>query len=186
LVKVRTDNKAFKVVSSVLEYKNPFMHVYREEVIRPTGIQKPYWVLDRGGDFSIIIPIFPDDTTILVGQYRVPTRTYLWEFSMGMVEGATPLKTAKQELCEETGYRAKKWQKIGKFYLAPGFSGQKSHVFIATELSEGESQPEEDEFIDVKRVSLTAVKKMIRVGKIIDGPTIIAFHLLEQQKMISL
>lgn len=173
----------FRKISEKLEYKNPFMQVYREEVIRPNGTKRPYWVLDRGGDFSVIIPLFPDNTTTLVGQYRVPTGKFLWEFPMGMVKDATPLKTAKQELREETGLRAKKWKKIGFFYLAPGFSGQRSHIFIASDLTQGKSEPEDDEYITTKRVSLGKVKEMIRKGSIVDGPTIIAFHMYQENNL---
>lgn len=176
----------YQVVSSKVEYKNPFMIVHRQEVIRPDGKTKPYWVLDRGGDFSVIIPLFPDNTTMLVGQYRVPTEKYLWEFPMGMVKGATPLGTAKQELREETGLRAKQWIKIGYFYLAPGFSGQKSHVYVAEDITEGESEPEDDEYITPKRLSLKKVAEMIRKGDITDGPTIIAFHFFEQKGFVKL
>jgi ADP-ribose pyrophosphatase len=170
----------FQKVSEKLEYENPFMQVYRQEVIRPDGVKKPYWVLDRRGDFSIIIPIFPDNTTMLVGQYRVPTGRYLWEFPMGMVHGATPLITAKEELRQETGLWANMWEKLGYFYLAPGFSGQRSNVFVAKDLREGKSEPEDDEYIDVKRLPIKKVKYMIKNRQITDGPTIIAFHLLEQ------
>lgn len=173
------------MMSEKLEYENPFMQVYRQEVIRPDGAKKPYWVLDRRGDFSVIIPIFPDNTTMLVGQYRVPTKQYHWEFPMGMVAGATPLLTAKEELRQETGIRAKKWDKIGHFYLAPGFSGQRSFIFVAKELTLGENEPEDDEYIDVKRLPLENVKQMIKSGKIADGPTIIAFHLLEERGYLS-
>lgn len=176
----------YQVVSSKVDYENPFMIVHRQEVIRPDGKTKPYWVLDRGGDFSIIIPLFPDNTTMLVGQYRVPTGKYLWEFSMGMVKNATPLGTAKQELREETGLRAKNWTKVGVFYLAPGFSGQRSHVYVAQEITEGKSEPEEDEYISTKRLPLMKVKEMIKNGDIADGPTIIAFHLFEQKSVVKL
>ena len=171
----------FQLISEELEYKNPFMQIYRQEVVRPDGAQKPYWVLDRKGDFSVIIPIFSDQTTMLVGQYRVPTKKYLWEFPMGMVEGASPLVTAKEELRQETGLRAKQWEKVGYFYLAPGFSAQRSFIYVAKDITVGKNEPEEDEYIDVKRMPLENVKQMIKKGKIADGPTIIAFHLLEEK-----
>jgi 8-oxo-dGTP pyrophosphatase MutT (NUDIX family) len=176
----------FEVVSTKREYTNPYMEVYRQEVVRPDGLIKPYWVLDRGGDFSLIIPLFPDKTTQLVGQYRVPIAKYSWEFPMGMVAGAGPLVTAKQELREETGLRAKRWKKIGYFYLAPGFSGQRSHIYLAEGLSIGESEPEDDEYIETKRMPLKEVKALIQDGTIADGPTIIALHLLEQKGGITI
>lgn len=171
----------FRHLSEKLEYENPFMQIYRQEVVRPDGNKKPYWVLDRKGDFSVIIPIFPDNTTVLVGQYRVPTKRYLWEFPMGMVKGATPLATAKEELRQETGLRARKWEKLGYFYISPGFSGQRSFIYVARDIREGKNEPEDDEYIAVKRVSLKKVQQMIQDEKIVDAPTIIAFYFLLQR-----
>jgi 8-oxo-dGTP pyrophosphatase MutT (NUDIX family) len=166
----------FQTLSEKLEYENPYMQVYRQEVKRPDGITRPYWVLDRKGDFSVVIPIFPDNTTVLVGQFRVPTKRYMWEFPMGMVAGATPLTTAKEELRQEAGLTAKYWEKLGYFYLSPGYSPQRSFVYIAREIHVGKSDPEEDEYLALKRVSIENVGQMIQDAKIVDAPSIIAYY----------
>ena len=162
------------------------MEVHRQEIIRPDGKQKPYWVLNRSGDFSVIVPVFPDMTTTLVGQYRVPIRKYLWEFPMGTVKGANPLATAKEELRQETGLTAASWRKVGHIYVAAGFSGQRAHIFTASGLTEGIAEPEEDEYIDTKRIKLQEVRRMMREGIMIDGPSIIAFHLLLERSGLNI
>lgn len=172
-------NHGFRVLSKMTEYKNPFMIVNRLEVERPNGKVSSYWVLERGTDFSIIIPLFFGNETLLVGQYRVATSYYSWEFPMGSVKGEKPDATAKIELREETGYTASNWQKIGDFNVANGHSSQSAHVYIADNLTKGDAKPEENEFLEIKKVPIDEVKRMINAGKIKDGPTIVAYHLYE-------
>lgn len=172
--------KSPKIVKRTLDYKNPFMNIFREEVLFEDGRKKDHFVVDRKNDFSVVIPIFSDQTVMLVGQYRIPIETYSWEYPMGTVNNKKPLQVAKQELKEETGLTAKKWKKIGESFVAPGYCKQKFHIFIATDLSEGIPEPEPFEMLTSKRVKLLDVKKMIRNGKIKDGPTIVADYFLHE------
>ena len=169
----------FEIISSKQEYKNPFFKIIKHIVKRPNGVKSPYWTVSRFSDFSIIIPIFQDDTTMLVGQYRLPVGEYSWEFPMGQVMGKNPIETAKQELKEETGIKAKSWELIGHYYLAPGHHEQQVDIYIARELTVGKSEPEENEFLETKKVKISELGEMIKDGKIKDGPTIVAFHYLE-------
>lgn len=169
----------FKILSSKQDYKNPFFKIVKHDVVRPNGVKEPYWTVSRNSDFSIIIPIFPDNSTMLVGQFRIPVGEYSWEFPMGQVLGKNPIDTAKQELKEETGISAKKWKLIGHYFLAPGHHEQQVDVYIAKNLTIGISEPEENEFLETKKVKISDVGKMIKDGKIKDGPTIVAYHFLE-------
>ncbi len=169
----------FKTVSSIVEHKNPYYSVFKEEILYPDGKKHTYWVQNKD-DFSIIIPIFPDKTTILVGQYRIPADFYSWEFPMGSTEGKDPLEAAKKEFIEETGYNAEHWQQIGSYLHAPGRAPTVTSVFIAQGLSEGEAHPEEKEILQLKHVSINEVENMIRSHIIQDGPTIVAYHYLEK------
>lgn len=163
-----------------IDYKNPYMNIFKQVILYDDGRKKDYFVVDRKNDFSVVIPIFSDQTVMLVGQYRIPIEKYSWEYPMGTVNKKTPLQVAKQELKEETGLTARKWKKVGESFIAPGYCKQKFHIFIATELTEGNSQPEPFEDLTSKRVKLTDVKKMIRNGKIEDGPTIVADYFLHE------
>lgn len=169
-----------KVVKRKVDYKNPFMKIFKQEILFGDGRRKDYYVVDRNNDFSVVIPVFSDQTVMLVGQYRIPIEKYSWEYPMGTVKNKTPLEVAKQELKEETGLTAKKWKKIGESVVAPGYCNQKFFIFIATELTEGEPEPEPFEMLTSKRIGLTDVKKMIRNGKIKDGPTIVADYFLHE------
>lgn len=170
----------FQILSSKVEYKNPFFKVINYKLKRPNGVVKPFWSISRFTDFSVVIPLFPDKETMLVGQYRVTVRSYSWEFPMGQVRGKNPLQTAKQELLEETGITGKDWKKIGHSFLGPGHHEQEVDFYVVEDLILGESQPEENEFITTKRIKVSEVGEMIKKSKIKDGPTIVAYHYLEQ------
>jgi ADP-ribose pyrophosphatase len=168
----------FKIISSVLEHENPYYSVHKYEVKYPKGFISPYWIVEKS-DFSVVIPLFSDKTTLLVGQYRIPGDFYSWEFPMGTVKGSEPIDNAKQELEEETGYRSEKWQAIGSYFIGPGTTNVKANIFIAEDLHEGVSHQENTEILHIKHVALSEVKKSIEIGLILDGPTIVAYHYLE-------
>ena len=130
--------------------------------------------------FPVIIPLFPDKTTLLVGQYRVHADYYSWEFPMGNVVSTGFLTVAKTELKEEAGITAKSWQKIGEFFVAPGYSSQKCCVFVAKDLKYGDTKTSDSEILEVKKVPISQVFSMINKGTIKDGPTIAAAQFLDQ------
>lgn len=169
----------FKIVSSLLEHENPYYAVYKHEVRYPDGSIESYWVQEKN-DFSVIIPLFPDKTTLLVGQYRIPADLYTWEFPAGSVKNKEPLSNAKEELQEETGYSAEKWTQLGQYFLGPEMTDGKINVFIAENLTPGEPKPEKKEILEVKHVLIDSIGKMITAGEILDGPTIVAYHYLEE------
>lgn len=163
-----------RVFSEKIVHQNPYMNILCQRLHYSDGRERDYFVLDRKNDFSIVIPLFDDMTTVLVGQYRVPIRQFSWEYTMGTVDGKSPLDVAKQELREETGYRAGRFIKVGEFFVAPGYAKQKANVYIAKQLTSGEPSPEPFEDLTTKVVPLANVTEMIHNGTIKDGPTITA------------
>ena len=112
---------------------------------------------------------------LLVRQYRLPARAKLWELSAGRIdEGEKVLQAAKRELHEETGYRAKKWTKLVRYYPSPGFVGEWMQIFLAEGLTAGDARPEEDEEIELFLMPLSEVLRRIDKGEILDGKTLIA------------
>jgi len=123
-----------------------------------------------------MMPVDERGRILLVRQYRLPARQYLWELPAGRVdEGETPLKAAKRELTEETGYRAKSWVKIADFFPSPGFLAEKMTIFLATGLTAGESSPMEDERIETRWFTPRELHQWIKSGKILDAKTMIGF-----------
>lgn len=166
----------WKIVNTKKVYKNPHFKIIEQAVIRPDGTDAIYYTLVRKSDFSIIIPLTEQNETYLVGQYRIASQKFSWEFPMGGVDGKEPLDTAKQELIEETGLTAKSWKKLGSFYVANGHTSQKANIFLAHDLTQGDPQPEAGEFLEIKKVPIKQIGLMIKQEEITDGPTIFAYQ----------
>ena len=174
-------NKPSKValISSKLAYQGPLFDVYTDYVREPEGETARRDVIRHSG--SVVI-LAVDDTRnaadpliVVERQYRHAAGQYMWESPAGRKEPEEAvLPGAKRELLEETGYIAKRWSKIARFYVSPGFLGEWMQVYLAEGLSCGESAPDEDEYIQHQQIPLSQALEWIDSGKIIDAKSIIA------------
>ena len=165
-----------KLISSTELNKTPIFRVTFDRAIDPDGFEIKRAIVQHGGS-AVMMPVDSRGRILLVRQYRLPARQYLWELPAGRVdEGETLLQAAKRELQEETGYRAKKWKKLSEFFPSPGFLAEKMTIFLATELTEGEAKPMEDERIEARWFAARELHEMIRTGKIRDAKTTIGFY----------
>ena len=118
----------------------------------------------------------------LVEQYRYPTGARSWEFPSGSFPPGTTgsvEEMAASELAEETGFKAGSWRALGRLDVASGTTGQRVHVFLASDLVPGEPHREPAEQDMVQRwFSRTRVEQMIRDGVITDGPSVAAYLLM--------
>lgn len=127
---------------------------------------------------AVILPLFDDGTVALVRQYRHPAVRYLLEAPAGTLdEGERPEDGAARELREELGLVAGRLEKLSEFFVSPGFCEEKMWVFLATELTEGRQQPDEDEVLEVVRLPIAEALEMISSSEIQDAKTIIALIL---------
>jgi ADP-ribose pyrophosphatase len=127
---------------------------------------------------AVILPVFDDGTVSLVRQYRHPAVRYLLEAPAGTLnDGERPDEGAARELQEELGLVAGRMEKLSEFFVSPGFCEEKMWVFLATDLTEGKQQLEEDEILDVVRLPIAGALEMITSGEIQDAKTIIALIL---------
>jgi ADP-ribose pyrophosphatase len=179
---ILTDKKAkVEVLSSRVAFDGPLFRVMREEVCEPGKKIVHRDVIRHNGSVVILAVVDSskrDPLIVMERQYRHAAGQYLWEVPAGkMDEGEERLAAAKRELKEETGYRAKKWTKLVRYFASPGFLGEWMQVFLAEELIAGEAEPEEDELLEVVLVPLSEVLRMIDDGKILDGKTLVSVQL---------
>jgi len=177
-LKIREGGPA-KVIASREVFEGPLFRVLRDEIEEPTGKKVTRDVIRHNGS-AVILAVDErkggkDPLVLLERQFRHAAQHYLYEVPAGKIEeGEDHLEGAKRELEEETGYRAKKWTKLVKYFASPGFLGEWMQVFLAEDLTAGEARPEEDESIELQFVPLSELLRLIDEGKIRDGKTLIS------------
>ncbi|MFT9400747.1 NUDIX domain-containing protein [Acetobacter sp.] len=185
------DASGYLILSTRIAYENPWTRVREDIIRRPNGKDGLYGVVERG-QFVVILPLGRDEdgkpTITLINQYRYPIGQRLWELPMGMWESrpdATPAEVAAGELREETGLSAGAMHHAGIVYQGAGYSTQKGHVYLATDLTQGPTQLEETEQdITCHTFLLEKVEDMIRKNEITCMVTLAAFGLLKAQNLI--
>ncbi|HWO00787.1 MAG TPA: NUDIX hydrolase [Blastocatellia bacterium] len=124
------------------------------------------------------LPVFEDGTIALVRQWRYPLGRYSLEISAGRIEtGQSPEETARRELEEEMGLRATEMQKLSEFFVAPGWCEEKIHVYLARGLQASSQDLDDDEEIEVVRMSLNDALARVRSGEIDDAKSIVTLLL---------
>jgi ADP-ribose pyrophosphatase len=164
-----------KLISSEKLLETSIFSVTQDHAVDPDGFEIKRAIVQHGGS-AVVMPVDEKGRVLLVRQYRLPAKSFLWELPAGRVdEGENVLQAAKRELKEETGFKAKKWTKLSSFYVSPGFLAEKMTIFLAEDLKEGEQQPMEDERIQLKWLKGRELDDMVESGKIMDAKTIVGF-----------
>jgi ADP-ribose pyrophosphatase len=164
-----------KLLSSEERYRTPIFWVTQDHALDPDGFEIHRAVVQHHGS-AVMLPVDARGRILLVRQYRLPARRYLWELPAGRLDpGETVLKAARRELAEETGYRARGWKKLVSFWASPGYVAEKMTIYVATGLIAGRSRPMEDERIQTRWFSPREVGAMIGAGKIADAKTIVGY-----------
>ncbi len=181
----RTYPPGIEVLSSKTSYEGPLFRVQTDEVREPGGEPHIRDVVRHGG--SVVVLAVDDSKSkrdpliLLERQYRHAAAQYLYEIPAGKLDpGEEPLAGAKRELLEETGYKAKHWSKLVRFFASPGFLGEWMQIFLAEGLTPGDAQPEDDEQIELFAVPLSELLRQIEAGRILDGKTIAAALLFDR------
>lgn len=130
-------------------------------------------IVDHAGGVAILA-FTEDNKFLMVKQYRIATGKDLLELPAGMIDhNENPKEAALRELEEETGYRAKKIDFALEFYSSPGFTNEKIHLFVASDLEKTATNFDDTENITLCEYTLEEGLKMIKLGQIIDSKTII-------------
>jgi len=171
--------KPGKVLSSELRYEGPLFRVLSEEVEEPTGKRNRRDIIRHNGSVVILAVDTSkskrDPLIVIERQYRHAAQQFLYEVPAGKMEpGEDRLAAAKRELLEETGYTARKWKKLVRYFASPGFLGEWMQVFVAEGLAPGQAAPEDDESFELQRVPLSELLRLIERGQIQDGKTLVS------------
>ena len=131
---------------------------------------------------SAVVPVDGDGNVWLVKQFRAPIDQVLLEVPAGKLDfkGEDRLLAAKRELQEETGLTAGEWTHLSDIVTTPGFSDELISLYLARDLSAGQSHPDDDEFLNVVKLPLNELVAMIARGEVTDAKTICAVLLAEK------
>jgi len=173
-----------KTVDSKLIYDGKIVNLRIDTVILPDGREAKREIIEHKGAVAIV-PLLDATKVVMVKQYRQPVKDILIEIPAGTMDKAETAEVcASRELIEETGYRAGKLTKMFSTYMAPGYSEEMLHTFLAEDLTPAESELDKDEFVEAITVELDKAVEMIRTGEIKDAKTVCG--LLMAQRIVGM
>ena len=155
-------------------YAGRIIHVRRDEVLLPNGHTSVREIVEHPGGVGILA-VDGDGMVLLVRQYRYAFGRTLLEIPAGKREpGEEPLVTARRELREETGVTADSWTPLGQLIASPGCYDETLYLYLAQGLHSGDTDPDEDEFLSVERLSMTELTRRCLADEITDAKTVCA------------
>ena len=162
-------------VKSRITYENPWIKVREDSVLKPNGDPGIYGVVEFKNLAIGIVAVNKKKEIVLVGQYRYPLNEYSWEIPEGgCPAGEKPLSAAKRELLEETGLKARKWTRLFEMTLSNSSTNERAVVFLATDLSQHDAEPEDTEVLKRKTIKLRKAIDMVLSGEITDAISVAA------------
>ncbi|XZN94025.1 MAG: NUDIX hydrolase [Microcoleus sp.] len=174
-----SDRELPKVLKQRLFYQGRKFNFDVATLRLPNGAEGEWECIHHPGG-ALAVPVTREGKLVLVRQYRFAAQGRILEFPAGTIEvNENPAETIKREIEEETGYRAGKWQKLGEFLLAPGYSDEIIYAFLALDLEKLEKPPAQDDDEDMETVLFTPeeLETAILSGEPIDAKSISSFFL---------
>lgn len=165
----------FKRLARDLVHKGVIIDYYQDTMQIPNGnIVK--WDFIKHNGAAAVVPIDDQGRLIMVRQYRNALERYTLEIPAGGLNGADePTKdAAARELTEETGYTADKLELLLTIRTTVAFCNEKIDIYVATGLTPGKQNLDEDEFVDVKAYELDELVHKVLTGEIEDAKTVSA------------
>lgn len=169
--------KRLRRLSTEILHKNPWWEYRRDEYEHPDGSPGEFFYAHTCGA-AFVIPEFDDGRILMLNQFRYLNQKESLEFvGGGIKEGKTAEESAKEELLEEAGYKARELIPLGWFNPMNGASDEECYVFLARGLTAAEAHPEVSEEFEPVMVTQAELESLIAVGKIWDGMTLAAYAL---------
>lgn len=167
----------FELLKSETLLKGRAFAIRRDWMKTPDGRETKFDIIEHGGSV-VIVPLDSDGNLLFVRQYRHAAGQDLLELPAGTLEeGEDPALCAAREIREETGFAAEKLEKIGEFYLAPGYSTEFMFVYLAQDLTYDPLEADADEFLSVEKIPLAEAIQMAERGEMPDAKSLAALLL---------
>lgn len=152
-------------------YHGRIITLRRDEIELPNGKKSDREFVTHPGGVGIVA-LTDDGYVFLVNQFRYPYKSEILEIPAGKLDkNEDPLSCGKRELLEETGISAEKYTSLGRLFPSPGYTNEIIYLYLAENLSYGSMDPDDDEFLEVKKVSLDDAVKMVMSGELPDSKT---------------
>ncbi|MCH5170278.1 MAG: NUDIX hydrolase [Oscillospiraceae bacterium] len=152
-------------------FKGRILNIRVDEALLPDGKTAVREVVEHNGGV-MIAPMDDEGNLYFVEQFRYPYSEVVTELPAGKLEkGEDPYTAGIRELKEETGATAQKIISLGRLYPSPGYCGEIIHLYLATGLTFGEQNPDDDEFLEVKKIHISKAVEMVMNGELPDSKT---------------
>jgi ADP-ribose pyrophosphatase len=169
----------FELLKKETVYSGRAFTIRRDTLRLPDGHETRFDIVEHVGSV-IIIPLDGQGNLLFVRQYRHAAGLDLLELPAGTLnKDEAPDACAHREIREETGMAAGQMQHLGGFYLAPGYSTEYMHVYLATDLRPDPLEADADEFLTVESIPLARAMAIARAGEILDAKTLAAILLAQ-------
>lgn len=179
------ENNPWTITGEKKIYENKWIALTEYAVLNPSGREGVYGKIHFKNVAVGVVALDDDEQIWLVGQFRFTLDQYSWEIPEGGApEGTDPLESAQRELKEETGLTAGNWKQLQTLHLSNSVSDELAIVYLATNLQEGEAEPEETEKLLSKKVSLEEAWQMVENGMITDSMTVAAITKIKLMKVL--
>jgi 8-oxo-dGTP pyrophosphatase MutT (NUDIX family) len=176
----------WKTLSGELKYENKWIAVTEYQVLNPAGGRGIYGKVHFKNKAIGVIPVDRELNTWLVGQYRYTLNEWSWEIPEGGGSvSESPEESAKRELQEETGLSAKRWTQILRLHTSNSVTDEEGFVFMAEDLTQGESSLEETEAdMKVWKLPVKEAVQMVIDGKITDSMSVMGLLMVARLRGI--
>lgn len=171
-----------KTVSSEKVFEGKVIKLRVDKVAMPDDSLATREVVEHPGGVGIVA-VNEREEIFLVRQFRKPLDKVIYEIPAGKLDSGEPHRECGiRELSEETGMKAENFEYLGYIYPSPGFVDEVTHVYYATGLTQGETHPDDDEYLDVVCMPLERAYKMVMNNEINDAKSVFGILKVWQMK----